>query len=239
MSNPLLIALAHRDHLSPDEEAVVGRLIEHVVDLPAGADIVREGESPAHSTVMLAGLSARYNVLRDGKRQISALHMAGDFVDLHSLLLHPMDHSVGALTDCRIAQVPHELLREISSTRPHLTRMLWLLTTIDAAIFRKWLVASGHLPAIGQMAHFFCELWTRLSVVGLTDGWHFALPISQADLGDAMGISTVHVSRCLQELRRLGLMEWRRGQAQILDWDGLADAAEFDPSYLNLTIRPR
>ena len=239
MSNLLRVVLERRDRLTADDVAAIDRLVGRPVALAAGVDMVRQSESPTHSTLMISGFSARYSVLNDGKRQISAVHVPGDFVDLHSLLLDPMDHSVLALTDCQVVQVPHPLLREVSETHPHLTRLLWTLTVIDAAIFRQWLIASGHLPAIGQISHFFCELWTRLSVVGLTEGLGFDLPISQGDLGDAMGLSGVHVNRCLMALRRSGLLEWLGGRVTILDWDGLAALSEFDPEYLNLEQRPR
>ncbi len=239
MPNPLQVSLERRDRLEPHEVAIVERLAERSKLVPAGTDMVREGESPQHSLLMLSGWSARYNILSDGKRQISALHIAGDFVDLHSLLLKPMDHSVGALTDCTVAEVPHTLLRDISATAPHLTRMLWMLTVIDAAIFRRWLVASGHLPAPGQIAHCFCDLFVRLSVVGLAEEFAFDLPVSQADVGDAMGLSAVHVNRCLKSLRRDGLLRWHGGRVTILDWDGLRALAEFDAAYLNLERRDR
>ncbi len=240
MTNPFRIALERRDRLSPEEAAVIDRLIDRrPVPVPAGTDLVRDGERPEHSTLMLSGFSARYNVLNDGKRQISAVHVPGDFVDLHSLLLDPMDHSVLALTDSQVVQVPHARLRELTETHPHLTRLLWTLTVIDAAIFRQWLVASGHLPAVAQIAHFFCELWTRLSAVGLAAENSFDLPISQADLGDAMGRSAVHVNRCLMALRRERLLDWTGGRAKILDWGGLQARAEFDAAYLSLEPHPR
>jgi CRP-like cAMP-binding protein len=239
MSNPLRVALERRDRLTAVEMAVIEQLVSSPVPVAAGTDMVREGERPGHSTLMISGFSARYTMLSDGKRQISAVHVPGDFVDLHSLLLDPMDHSVVALTDCHTVEVPHLRLREISETHPHLTRMLWTLTVIDGAIFRQWLVASGHLPAVGQISHFFCELWTRLSVVRLTEAHSFDLPISQADLGDAMGLSTVHVNRCLMSLRRNGVLEWSAGRVTILDWNELQLLAQFDAGYLNLTQRAR
>ncbi len=120
-----------------------------------------------------------------------------------------------------------------------MARLLWTLTVIDAAIFRQWLVASGQLPAIGQIAHFFCEMYVRLSVVGLTEGQHFELPMSQTDLGDAMGLSSVHVNRCLQVLRRDDVIEWDGNRARIVEWRKLKDLAQFDEAYLNLEVRPR
>jgi CRP-like cAMP-binding protein len=239
MPNPLVVVLERRDRLSAEEVRILEGLKDRTVVVESGADIVAEGEIPDHSSLMLSGWSARVNMLTDGKRQISALHIPGDFIDLHSLLLRPMDHAVTALTDCRVAQVPHTVLREISETLPHLTRMLWMLTTIDAAIFRRGLVASGHLPAVGQIAHLFCDLFVRLSVVGLTKEGAFDLPLDQTDLADAMGLSTVHANRCLQILRRNGVLVWNGGGVTILDWEGLQKLAEFDPSYLNLEQFPR
>ncbi len=188
---------------------------------------------------MLSGLSARYNLISDGRRQISVIHIPGDFVDLHSLLIEPMDHCVVALTPCRIATVAHQTLRDLTGAEPHLMRLLWLLTVIDAAIFRQRLVAAARLPAEAQLARFFCEMHERLSIVGLTNDFGFDLPLTQTDLSDAMGLSLVHVNRCLQKMRSEGLFRWQGGRVTILDWARLTDLAEFDPTYLNLERIPR
>ena len=239
MDNPLLKTLECRDNLTAEERRLVTEITRRERAISAGSDFVREGESPTESCLMLSGLSARYNVLGDGKRQITAIHIAGDFVDLHCLVLHPMDHSVASLTDCRIASVPHALLREISETAPHLTRMLWMLTVIDAAIFRRSLIAAATLPARSQISHFICEMHTRLAIVGLTDGYEFELPISQSELADAMGLSIVQVNRSLQILRHDALIRWQGSRVEIIDWARLSAEAEFDPTYLNLERKSR
>lgn len=239
MNNPLLKALEARDDLVPRERILVEQMLAREVAIAAQSDFVTEGEMPSESCLLLSGYAARYNLLEDGRRRITAIHVAGDFVDLHSLVLKPMDHSVLAVSPCRIAKVPHVLLREITATEPHLTRLLWMLVTIDAGIFRQGLVAAGRLTATGQIARFFCEIYLRLSVVGLVRGQEFDLPISQAELSDAMGLSVVQVNRSLQSLRRDGLIEWQRDKARILNWDALGALAEFDATYLNLRKIPR
>ncbi|MCV0395258.1 MAG: Crp/Fnr family transcriptional regulator [Rhizobiaceae bacterium] len=205
----------------------------------AKRDIVEEGTMPTDSCLLLEGMAARYSVLDDGRRQITAVHVAGDFVDLHNLLLARMDHSVLALGDCTVAMVSHDFLRSLTTTHPHLTRLLWFCTVLDAAIHRQWLIASGRLSSVGQVAHFLCEMFTRLSVVELTEGFSFRLPLNQSELSDAMGLSVVHVNRTLQELRKRGLIRWHGDQVEILDWPGLVALAHFDPTYLNLESRPR
>lgn len=237
--NPFILNLEMRDRLSDEErEVILGGFSRHR-RVPAKKDIVGEGDTPTESCVMLSGFSARYHILGDGGRQISAIHIAGDFVDLHSLLLGRMDHGVAALTDCAVALVPHDYLRGVTETHPHLARLLWLSTLIDAATHRRWLVASGRLSAAGRVAHFLCEMFMRLRVVGLTENRTFRLPISQMELSDAMGLSLVHVNRTVQELRRRGLIRWQNEEVAILDGDTLQEMAQFDPTYLNLDAEPR
>ena len=135
-----------------------------------------------------------------------AIHVVGDFVDLHSFVLKTMDHSVGALTRCRVALVPHEFLQGVTERLPHLTRLLWLDTLVDAATHREWIVGMGRRSALEQLAHLICELYVRLEVLGQVDGATFDLPLTQTDLGDALGLSLVHINRTVRELREAGLL---------------------------------
>jgi CRP-like cAMP-binding protein len=238
MLQALVTKLERRDQLSAEERRVLEGAVARVRDVKADEDIVREGDEPSESSVMLEGFSARYKILSNGRRQITALHVLGDFVDLHSFLLGKMDHGVVALTPCRVGVVPHEELRAITERYPHLTRLLWLSTLIDGAIHREWLVAMGRRSALGHTAHLICELFLRLQAVGQVDGTTMQLPITQAELGDTLGISTVHVNRVVQELRNQGLITWRGEKLTIDDWDALRNAAEFDPTYLHLNAKP-
>lgn len=238
MLQALVTKLERRDQLSAEERRVLEGTVARVREVKADEDIVREGDEPSESSVMLDGFSARYKILSNGRRQITALHVLGDFVDLHSFLLGKMDHGVVALTPCRVGVVPHEELRAITERYPHLTRLLWLSTLIDGAIHREWLVAMGRRSALGHTAHLICELFLRLQAVGQVDGNTMQLPITQAELGDTLGISTVHVNRVVQELRNQGLITWRGEKLTIDNWDGLRNAAEFDPTYLHLNAKP-
>jgi len=237
--NPLFLNLSRHDAISEEEERVLDGAVDRVDSFQAGEDIVLEDSRPSESCLMLSGFSARCHILDDGKRQLTALHLPGDFLDLHSLLLKVIDHGVMALTDCQIARVPHDRLRRISEEYPHLTRLLWLSTVIDAAIHRAWIVAMGRRSAVGQMAHLFCEVFLRLQAVELTDGKSFDFNITQSEIADMLGRSTVHVNRTLQFLRKKGLVSWRGPKVIIEDWDRLAEIADFDPTYLSLRKEPR
>lgn len=227
------------DDLSEAERRALENAIAHVRDVPAGEDLVAIGSRPTDSTLLLEGFAGRYKLTLAGKRQITAVHVPGDFVDLHSFLLKTMDHAVLALTACRIAGVPHTTLRKLTEEYPHLTRLLWLSTLIDGAAHREWLVVMGGLSAIGHAAHLICEFFLRLQTVGLTDGASFALPLTQAEFADCLGISAVHANRILQELRSSGMIDWQDDQVTIKDWDRLAAVGEFDATYLHMRKEPR
>ena len=132
-----------------------------------GVDILLEGDRPPECTVLLEGYAGRYNLLRNGKRQITALHLPGDFVDLDSFLVKRMDHAAMAITPCTVGVISHDSLREISENHPHLARLLWLTTLVDGAINRRWLVAMGRRSALEHTAYLLCELFVRLEAVGL------------------------------------------------------------------------
>jgi CRP-like cAMP-binding protein len=235
----LIRKLERRDVMSDEEKQALENAAGRVREVPADDDMAREGDRPTESTLLLEGFAARYKLLRNGKRQITAIHVPGDFVDLHSFLLKTMDHSVVALMPCRVCLFPHEGLYDITERMPHLGRLLWLNTLIDSAIHREWLVAMGRRPALSQIAHLICELFLRLQTVGLTQDKSFQLPLTQAELGDALGLSTVHVNRTIQELRANGLVSWRGDTIIIEDWPRLQQFAEFDPAFLNLENEPR
>lgn len=235
----LVAKLEARDDLSSDERNVIDAMLGEVRIVAAGEDIVRDGDRPPHSTLLVDGFASRYKVLHGGERQLTAIHVPGDFVDLHSFMLKEMDHAVGAISACRVVTVPHTTLERLSRTHPHLTRMFWLLTLIDGAIHREWLVAMGRRPAIGQLAHLLCELYVRLEVIGEVADGSFRLPITQIELGDVLGLSSVHVNRTLQELRGTGQIAWKGQTVTILNWTGLQHTAEFDRRYLHLVKEPR
>ena len=236
--HPLLLRLNSLDPLSPEERDALVSSIGPERAVSRGEDLIRQGSTPQESTILLDGFTSRYKVLEEGGRQITAIHVPGDFVDLHSFLMARMDHGVGALTDCRIAGVPHKKLRELTDSFPHLGRVLWLTTLVDGSIHREWVVAMGRRTSLQHIAHLFCELFLRLEVVQRTKDHSYELPLTQDEIADTVGLSTVHVNRVLQALRKLDLISWNAHVLTIRDWQGLVDLAEFDPTFLNLEGKP-
>ncbi|MFL6858209.1 MAG: Crp/Fnr family transcriptional regulator [Allosphingosinicella sp.] len=236
---PLLLKLRARDVVSDEEAEVLRDAISGTIETPAGRPVIRAHTGLTHSTLLVEGIACRYKDLADGQRQIMELHIAGDFIDLHGFLLKQLDHNVGSITDCRFALVPHDALRRISETQPHLARLLWFSTLLDAAIHREKILSIGRRSALGRIAHLLCELKVRLGLVGEVDGDTYALPLTQADIADATGLTSVHVNRMLRKLRDDNILTFRSGRVTIHDWERLKKIAEFDPTYLHLERRPR
>jgi CRP-like cAMP-binding protein len=234
MSEELIRKLERLDRLSDDERDCLRDLCGAPRRLAPGDLIIREHQHAERSTLLLSGWAARTVVLREGARQITQFNVVGDFVDLHSFLLKRMDHAVQAITPCEIATVPHDRLREVTEQFPHLSRLLWLDTLVDAAIHRRWLTALGRQDGLARVALLLCELHCRLDLVGHDGGSRFALPLTQAAIGDFLGLTTVHVNRLVSRLRADGLVTWSGGEVQILDHPRLEAVAEFDPTYLRL-----
>jgi CRP-like cAMP-binding protein len=235
----LLLKLRARDLVGREEEEVLRASLAEIREHPGGRTIVRSGATLSASTLLVDGIVCRYKDLADGQRQIMELHVAGDFVDLHGFLLKQLDHNVGAMTPVRVALFPHEALRGITETHPHLGRMLWFSTLLDAAIHREKILSIGRRSAVARIAHIFCELFVRLQIVGLANDARYALPLTQADLADVTGLTSVHVNRMLKKLRDEELLTFRGGEVVIDDWERLQRLAEFDPAYLHLERRPR
>jgi CRP-like cAMP-binding protein len=232
-----LKALRKRTDIGPEEERAIRNAVAETRRCPADEVVVHAGVELNSSLMLLDGWMARSKDLQSGERQVTELHIAGDFADLHGFTLKCLDHDVVTLTECTVAVVPHDRLKELTERYPHLGRVYWLTTNIDAAIHREWALSLGQRSAISRMASLFCELHARLDLVGRTHGDSYELPLTQRELAECLGLTVVHANRTLQELRRRGLVEFENRQLRVLDRRGLEGVAEFDPAYLYLDRR--
>ena len=228
--------LANRRGVSlTDEER---QLLEHAVSEVrtfGPRDIVVEaGRKVTVSTYLIEGVMSRYIDDRRGHRQLVAIHLAGEFVDLHAYPMRELDHSVGTLSQATVAIIPHVALRGILDSRPELARKLWFSTLVDASLHRTWLFRVGRLDAVGRVAHFLSEMNVRLRAVGLSDGRQFPLGLTQTEVAEVCGLTTVHTNRVLRQLREANLCTIRSSVVQILDASGLARRGDFQADYLYL-----
>jgi CRP-like cAMP-binding protein len=234
--NPLLRKLESVGTLSTEESTAILELPVTIRQMRADHDIVRDRDRPTQCCLVIDGWLCRYKILENGTRQIFSFHVAGDIPDLQSLHLQVMDHNLGSLVQSTVAFMQHDSVRTLCRNFPHVCQLLWRDTLIDAAIFREWIVGMGRRDAPSRIAHLFCELFVKMRAVGLTRGNICDFPITQSVIGDALGLSTVHVNRSLMELRGRGLISLEKHTLTILKWDELQEEGGFDPLYLHLKV---
>ncbi|MDB5702145.1 MAG: Crp/Fnr family transcriptional regulator [Sphingomonadales bacterium] len=222
----------HREDLSATELAALEDAAASVTCYGAREEMVHHGDEVTHAMLLVEGFVCRYMDGLDGDRQLVALHVPGDFVDLHGFPLRKLDHDIASLTEVKVANYPHSALSQLILDHPNLGRMLWFSTLLDAAMHREWIFRLGRLGAIGRVAHFFAEIGRRLQMVDLSDGCSFPLPLHQSDLAEACGITAVHANRVLRELRERKIVTFKGGQVVVSDILALHAVAEFDDGYL-------
>lgn len=232
--SPLASKLEAFVRLSREDRAAVERLSRSQRDVAARRDLIREGDHPRYVHLIVEGWACRYKTLPDGRRQIVAFFLPGDFCDLNVYVLREMDHSVGAITKLRIADIGREDMDALTESHPRITQALWWHELVAAAIQREWTLNLGQRSAFERIAHLMVELFLRLEVVGLTNGNSCDFPLTQNDIADATGLTAVHVNRTLQELRRAGLIVLQGRTLTIPDMAALKNVALFNANYLHL-----
>jgi CRP-like cAMP-binding protein len=220
--------------LSQAEKDALAGLSFRVQRIEPGGYTVRDGDKPTTSQMVLAGILATSKSLTDGRRQIASMHIKGDWPDLLSLHLGRMDSDIQALTVAWVAFIDHSDIRRLCRVQPRIGDLFWKFTLIDAAVFRHWVVNVGQRAAEPRVAHLLCEYVTRAEYAALAEANRCELPITQSDLADATGMSTVHVNRTLQSLRARKLISWDQGILTVHDRKGLEALADFWPDYLHL-----
>ncbi|QRM34418.1 Crp/Fnr family transcriptional regulator [Microvirga sp. VF16] len=232
--HPLIRKLESIFPLNDEERQALLDLPMQVSVIKEDQDIVREGDRPSRSFAILSGFTCAYKMTGDGKRQIVTFSIAGDIPDLQSLHLKVLDISVATLTPCTVGFIEHEALWDLCTRHPRIAAAFWRECLVEGAIFREWVLNVGRREAYHRMAHIMCELLVRLRAVGLAEDHVCELPITQVEFADALGITTVHVNRVMQQLRADGLIKTNGSRLNIPDWERFKEAGDFDPTYLHL-----
>lgn len=230
--------LERRSPLSPADRGALLSLPHTVRRLGPNAHIVRDGDSPEYCALLLSGFAFRYKLTGDGARQIISLHIAAEFLDLQNSFLGVADNSVQTLTECEVALIPFGVIHDLALANPAIGRALWIDTLIDASIFREWVVNVGRRDSRARVAHILCEFSLRLEAAGMARDHHYELPMTQEQLADAVGLTSVHVNRVLRQLQEEGLIDRNRRAITISDWHRLRDAGDFNERYLHHDANP-
>jgi CRP-like cAMP-binding protein len=225
--------------LSSEESSILRTLPVSPRVAQSGEDLVRQGDKPNVSMVVLSGMIARYHTLGGGGRQYISFHIAGDWPDAQTLFIEKMDHSLTAISGATVAMIPHRKLLTLFQRTPSIGFAIWRETLIDAAIFRETITNNSRREVTARLAHFLCEQFYRAKAAGLAEAESCELPLSQSQIADALASSLTTISRAMQSLRKTQAFELKAGRLCIRNWRRLAECGEFDPSYLHLRRPPR
>ncbi|MHA6316295.1 Crp/Fnr family transcriptional regulator [Altererythrobacter sp. CAU 1778] len=222
-----------RHDLREEERLALEGAIAETVEIGPRTMLVHRGERIENSYYIIEGTMLRHLDDRRGERQLVGLNIAGDFVDLHGFPMKKLDHNVGSLDRAVLARVPHRAIAGLVERYPHLARVLWFSTLLDAAMHREWIFRLGRLNAEGRIAHLICETIERLRFVDLYDGANLPVHLLQRDYAEACGITSVHANRSFKTLRERGVLDPKGdGRIAILDEDALKNLASFSGDYL-------
>lgn len=223
------------DNIARAEAEALRALTVRVSHVAGGSAIVSDGTRIVECCLLLDGFACRHKVASDGGRQIVSFHIPGDILDTQHLLFDRADHNIEAITAARIAYFPTRELRELVQARPGLARAFWRGCLVEASIFREWVLNVGRRDAKMRVAHMLCEFVERCVAAGLGSAQGFTLPMSQEDIADATGLTSVHVNRMMRSLREEGVIEGSGRAFRIIDWERMKHVADFHPDYLHLS----
>jgi CRP-like cAMP-binding protein len=226
--------LASRSVLTDEEAAALLGMEGNIKEIGAHRDLVSFGDAVSHACLMVDGLIGRFGQNAEGQRQITCLHIPGDMADLVSVVSPKTGWGLTALAPSTVLRIPHTTLRRLANEHPGIAEAFWRDSVADGSIFSEWVVNVGRRDAITRLAHVFCEMAIRSERSGRGDRTSYPLPVTQTHLGDATGLTPVHVNRTLRDLRQRSIVEHRSGTVTIHDWDQLVSVGDFDPAYLLL-----
>jgi CRP-like cAMP-binding protein len=230
---PLFQRLQTTTIAGPDDLLALKHLPYTLRQYRVNQTVLRDGDRPSECCLIVDGFCVRSKTIADGNRQILSIHIPGDLPDLQNLHLATMDHDLVALSECTLAVIGHSAMRDLIRTRPTVGDIFWRDTLLDAAVFREWIVNIGQRAAHNRLAHLIVELRERLRVIGHVTGNSFAMPLTQEQLGEAMGLTSVHTNRIIRQLRIDGVLDVQRGTVKIINEHKLQALAQFDDRYLH------
>lgn len=235
--SPLVRKLALHADLNQEDQNALLALPHTIRQLEAGQYVAREGDKPTHCCLVISGFAIRHKLAGDGARQIINIHMSGDMCDLQNFLLQTADHNVQALNSVRAAFIPRDEILELAFNRPEVGKALWLETLVEGSIAREWILNVGRRNALTKLAHLLCEFAYRLDAVGMGPDCNYELPMTQEQLGDATGLTAVHVNRTLKQLDAAGLTQRTKRSVVITNLKKLSQVGDFRSMYLHMPQR--
>ncbi|MDQ0840021.1 Crp/Fnr family transcriptional regulator [Sphingomonas faeni] len=219
--------------LTRDEQYALEEIALHVTPVGPHTDIVREGEGTDRLFIVTKGWACRYATTRNGGRLLSRLLVPGDIANLDSLLFDRLDYGVRTITQTTIVALPRKRVSMLAAKYSGIARALACLAFTENAIVSQRALSLGRRSATERIAHLLCELSVRFDAeIGGESS--YAFPLTQEVIGDALGLTAIHVNRTMRVLQKDGLIALENRYITIPDIAALRQACGFNPSYLHM-----
>lgn len=219
--------------LQVHEAGAIAGLVQETMKVSPHHVILEDGKPAREAFVLLEGLACHYRMLDTARRQMTGFVVPGDLCDFGFLSSSPVRQCVMSLGPAVLGRIDLSQLSAVGNQLPNVIVAAMRAASIEQASARELVISLGARDALQRLAHFLCEIHHRLKIVGLVGAsGRFELALTQAELGEALGLSTVHVNRTIQQLRKKGLITMAQGHVTILDLQGLTTIASFDARYL-------
>jgi CRP-like cAMP-binding protein len=208
--------------------------------LAANTTLVDEGARMSVVYVVITGVAFRYKMLVNGKRQIFGYLMPGEMCDADFIVLDRCDHTICLLTDAEVAVVRISELNSCIAQWPRIGQALALTHVRVGSVSRDLVVNMGQRHALQRIAHFLMQMSAQLYPQERASGGSLPIPLTQHELADTIGLTVVHVNRCLQRLRDEGVIAWGRRRVTIVDHQRLEQisCSERCSAKIDAPVRP-
>ncbi|MGC5799479.1 Crp/Fnr family transcriptional regulator [Sphingomonas sp. NFX23] len=232
--SPFVDQLGSYAPLNESDKAAIFSLPVSVRTFDRETQVARQGDIDSSFLVLVEGFATRQKLTGNGRRQLLSLDLPGDPLNLSVLFLSSADYGVLALANAKIAFVPRQPVIELLNAHASIMHAFFKSALVDASITREAVLNHGQRDALARLAHFLCQYVARMEARDLTSQGEFKLPFSQGQLGDATGLTAVHVNRMLSRLVDAGLITHKGRSFKILNVAALKRAGDFKDEYLFL-----
>lgn len=222
--------------LTPNERATLEQLESRQRQVRRGAVLQRENEACGEMFILRKGLMMSYVLLDDGSRQILRFLFPGDMLGMSSAIYREAPETLAALSDCTVSPFDRTALAGIMTAHPRLSAMVMVYAQIERVALTDRLAALGRTSAKARVAALLLELRNRLRVSDKSITNMFVLGLTQEEVGDATGLTAVHVNRMLRQLEEDGLIAREAGKVTLVDERALARAANYVNRYEGLDL---
>lgn len=230
---PMIAKLRMHAEVSDDDRDAILALPYGFRSIGKRRSLIRNGDTPEHCAIILKGFAFRHKTTRDGSRQIVSFYTPGQIINIEQLFLKSADHDIQAMTACEVAVIPIEAFRRLAG-QVSISAALVAQAMVESSIYRQWMLNVGRRDARARVAHLLCEFAVRLGDEGMTPEQAYHIPMTQHQIGDAVGLSPVHVNRVLRKFSDEGILKKKGSLVQFLKWDKLQDVAGFNRRYLHV-----